>query len=215
MTEISIAGRSRELSPDRLPWEKQPFESFPAFQAFALYRDLGLARSLSKAAGILVETVPERKQDSVRKQMSDFSAKNRWVERAEQYDLHIDARMREQREGALAAQNRRYVAAAATASAALLRRLGDADADELAKMAKELDLEGMARALVNLQRVERLATGQTTEALGRGVFGINSSEAESIFRDLIELALPFVPEERQALYAQAVQAYISSGGKKL
>lgn len=218
MTGTSLAETRRDLAPDRLPWEKQPWESWPSFKAFALYRDLGLSRSLTKAAQLTVETMPERKRDTVRTQFSAWSGGHRWVERAEAYDLHVDARHREQREGEMGRQNRRYAAAAATVSSALLQRLGDQEPGvdgltDVQRLAKELDLEGITRALMAAQRVERLATGQSTAEIGKSAFGVTTSDAERIFADLVQIALPFILAERQPLYAQAVQAYIATGAR--
>lgn len=210
--------RQKQLDPARLPWEKQPWESPQAFRGFALYRDLGLTRSLTKAAQALVETMPTRTRETIRTQMSQWSGQHRWVERAEQYDLHVDARMREQREGQIGAMNRRYAAAAASVSGALLERIaapaGPDGRRPLQVLAEELDLEGIAKALVAAQKVEALANGQATALVGRSAFGITSADAERIFRDLVEIALPFIQQERQPLYAQAVQAYTKTGERQ-
>lgn len=206
----------RELQPDRRPWEKQPWESFKAFESFALYRDLGLARSLSKATQALIETVPARKAETVRTQMGGWSALNRWVERAEAYDLHVDARMLEQREGRVGRMNRRYEAAAATLSARALSAIAggtDENGDTVEPVSLDgMDAEALMRILVNAQKVERLATGQPTE-LVKGAFLISSADVEKIARDLTEGLMQFVAPERQPLAAQWVVAYASGGGQ--
>lgn len=204
----------RDLAPDRRPWEKQNWESFKAFNGFALYRDLGLARSLTKAAQAFIETATERKEESVRRQMGEWSSAYRWVERAEAYDMHVDERLREQREGRIGRQNRRYEAAAATLSGKLLRRISIDEFDGEAQPldVNDLDAESAARMLVNLQRVERIATGQPTE-LVKGAFLISSSDVERISRELVEGLMQFVPVERQPLAAQWVVSYAQSGGK--
>lgn len=206
--------RTKELDPQRRPWEKQSWETAPAFFAFSLYRDLGLARSLTKASQALIETQPDRKPESVRTQMGQWSAGHRWVERAEAYDMHLDERFREQREGRIARQNRRYEGAAAALSSALLARIAlnpDEIGEHRGQLVKplelnELDAEAVGRLLVNLQRVERLATGQATE-LAKGAFLISSGEVEKITRELVQGLMQFVPEERQPLAAQWVMSY--------
>lgn len=209
MNEIA---QRHELSPDRLPWVKQPWETLPAFHGFALYRDLGMAPSLTEAARLLHEAVPHRNVEAIRRQFAGWSSQNRWVERSEAYVMHIDQRMREQREGAIGRMNRRYAAAAATASAAALRAMENPE--RLQALADELDLEALVRTLAAGQKVEMLATGQAVAQIGRSAFGITHADAERIFRDLVELALPFMAADRQPLYAQAVQAYIQTGERQ-
>lgn len=205
----------RELDPSRRPWEKQPWESNPSYRAFALYRDLGLTRSLMKAATALSEDEGRvGKPESIKTQMAEWSSLGHWVARAEAYDMHVDERLREQREGRIGRQNRRYETASATLSSQLLRRIagGDTEAGLIALDVNELDAEGAARMLVNLQRVERIATGQPTE-LVKGAFLISSADVERISRDLYEGLMQFIPQERQPLAAQWVLSYAQGGGK--
>lgn len=73
----------------RQPYERQTDESDKAFEAFALYRDLGtnrttdaVARQLSKSLALIQR----------------WSAQYAWVERVAVYDAYIDAQARKQLE---------------------------------------------------------------------------------------------------------------------
>lgn len=58
-------------------WERQPNESAPAYEAFSLYRDMGLERSLRAVA---------EKLGKSRALIERWSAKHNWQERCRQYD---------------------------------------------------------------------------------------------------------------------------------
>jgi hypothetical protein len=216
MTKGKGVIRRHELDPTRRPWEKQPWETAPSFNAFAVYRDLGLTRSLIKAAQAIKEAYPERKgsAETIRSQLSDWSAAHLWQKRCDAYDLHVDARMREQREGRIDRQNRRYETAAASLSSGLLARIAlnpDEVGEHKGQLVRpvdlnELDAEAVARVLVSLQRIERLATGQPTE-LAKGAFLISSHDVERIVSEVATGLMQFVPEDRQPLAAQWIMAY--------
>jgi hypothetical protein len=67
------------------PWERQPAETPRRFAQFAVYRDAGRARTLRKTADALALNS---------RHVRAVAAANRWVERAEAYDRHLD-RLRE------------------------------------------------------------------------------------------------------------------------
>lgn len=75
-------------------YEQQPRESSPAFRAFAIYRDLGAARSLAAAYA----SYSGAKPGIAPGHWNAWSGKHRWVERAAAYDAHLDAELRRARE---------------------------------------------------------------------------------------------------------------------
>lgn len=63
------------------PYERQDGESKQSFEAFALYRDMGLARSLAKVGEELGKSTTL---------MERWSSKYEWVERCKAYDQEMD-----------------------------------------------------------------------------------------------------------------------------
>ena len=68
-----------EIEPEL--WERQPKESAPAFEAFAMYRDMGVNRSIRKAAQNLNKAVTT---------LAEWSSKHEWVKRAAAWDAEQD-----------------------------------------------------------------------------------------------------------------------------
>lgn len=197
--------------PERLPWERQKGETAAAFHNFALYRDLGPHRSLSKAA-----------LDSTRsvKTLKDQSAKYGWVERAEAYDDHVDARLREERETERIRLERTHFGAGAAILGVALRRLNGAPAgmsqngepiEPVERLdPNTLDAGDVARLLETGVRVQRISSGLPTD-LVKGATAVAASDVVRMANDLIEIASRFIDEERQARYYSELQAYLDSG----
>lgn len=75
-------------APDRDPWDRQPKETDQAWAAFVVYRDMGLQRTLWRAAEILGKPKPERV-------LEELSARLGWRFRVESWDRHQDAMRRD------------------------------------------------------------------------------------------------------------------------
>jgi hypothetical protein len=65
-------------------WEKQDFESSKQYKAFCIYRNMGTSRSLAKAAAKI------NTNKYYVKMLEQWSAKNKWVMRCEQYDVYME-----------------------------------------------------------------------------------------------------------------------------
>lgn len=74
---------------DKRPWERLPKESNQSFEAFMLYRDMGKKRSLAKVSNELGKS---------KALMDRWSSRDRWVERVQAYDDHMDRLELEQRD---------------------------------------------------------------------------------------------------------------------
>lgn len=74
------------------PWERQPGESAPAFEAFACYRDMGSTRSTANVG---------QEFGKSKRLMDRWCARWAWVARAEAWDADLDRR---EREAAIAAE---------------------------------------------------------------------------------------------------------------
>jgi len=81
-----------------LPYEQQPGESARAFRAFQIYRDLGPDRSLDKAYADYTANESATELPRSPGQWNRWSAAHNWVERALEYDAHLDAQKRKRRE---------------------------------------------------------------------------------------------------------------------
>lgn len=91
-------------------WERQPGEGARAFQAFAVYRDMGAERSTAKVARELGKT----------KAIVDrWSGDHEWVARAAAWDLELDRRAQAELADARVEAARRHAAIAARSLEAL------------------------------------------------------------------------------------------------
>ena len=85
-----------EIEPEL--WERQPNESAPAFEAFAMYRDMGVNRSIRKAAQNLNKAVTT---------LAEWSSKHEWVKRAAAWDAEQDRIARNELAAEMAATRKR------------------------------------------------------------------------------------------------------------
>lgn len=197
--------------PERLPWERRKGESAAAFHNFAVYRDLGPHRSLTKAAaanGKSVET------------LKDQSAKYSWVERAEAYDDDVDRRLREERETERIRLERTHFGAGAAILGVALRRINGAPAAVAADGTpiepverldpNSLDAGDVARLMETGVRVQRISSGLPTDLI-KGATAISATDAVRMASDLIEIAARYVPDDRQPRFYAELQAYLDSG----
>lgn len=189
-------------------WERLRGESRQAFANFAHFRNIGMDRSLAKAAEDLGKS-----PYTLRKQ----SAKYRWQERVEAYDDAFDRKMREEIESERMQVNRE--------GAALFRRLqvlagqrmiGDnSDPRNIVVPldANDLDARDVAAILETAWRGLRAATGQPTDYVA-GKFGISAEDLLRIVQGLYDIAERLVDPERRGRLALEFQSFIESGGRQ-
>lgn len=197
--------------PERLPWERQPKEPVSTFSAFALYRDLGPQRSLSKVAASMKRNLSALKEASVKWQ---------WVERADAYSDYVDARMREERENERARLERTDAGIAAALKGIVLRRVNGSPAavDQAGNPVEPveridpntLDAGDLARLSDVAVRIGRISAGLPTDFV-RGALNVTAHDASRVAGDIIEIAQKFIPEDRQPRFFSELQAYIDSG----
>lgn len=199
------------VRPDPLPWERQKGETRQAFNNFAYYRDLGPYRTLAKAAADL---------HKARQTLAEQSAKYGWDDRVTAYDDDYDRRRREERESERAQLERTERGVGAAMIAPVIARLRGRDAGvaqngEPVEPVEPLDPNNLAASdLASLAKtgfdIQRRALGMPTDLI-RGSLVVTPAEATKVFRDLIELSTPFVPEERQPRWFAEIEAYIEAG----
>lgn len=90
-------GRTKKPEPEN-EWEQLANESAEAYEAFALYRDMAYQTVNSKGETVYTDYVSAKRSvrtvcqllDKSLTLISRWSAKYRWVERAQAYDKYID-----------------------------------------------------------------------------------------------------------------------------
>ena len=127
---------------ERQEWERQPRETPQAFEAFAIYRDLGSARSVRKVGAQLGKTETL---------MSRWSSRWHWVRRARAYDEHLQAIALVDRDEDIRRAREQNLELARVAKAKVVARLNALRTDEiqvgqlanLVKMCVELELNSL------------------------------------------------------------------------
>lgn len=130
------------MAKNNEPWERQEGESAKAFEAFCVYRDMGLNRSIRKVAEEL------SKSETL---MARWSGNYNWVERATQWDSEQDRAVRQQQLDDIKKMRKRHADLAQSMlikAARALQRLPD---DEI----KASDVSRMVETASKLERISR------------------------------------------------------------
>lgn len=139
---------------DLLPWEKRPDESGKAWNAFVIYRDMGLKRSLR---GLIAR---EDVSTNDLKQVGQWSSKYGWVARVAAWDAEQD------RQFALKMQEARVEAA--TRNLAVARNAITLASKRIVEMVNEdvkLSAADTTRLLDTATKLERMVLGEPTEVV--------------------------------------------------
>lgn len=137
------------------PWERNPRESQPAWEAFCTYRDMGQERSVRRAARSLHKSLTV---------VGGWSSRWRWPDRCAAWDSEQDRVRRDASLKAITEMARRHASLAVGLQVKLAERLKGINAMELTPrdLATWLDLA---------VKVERLSLGEPTEIAAREVSG--------------------------------------------
>lgn len=130
-------------------WEKQKGESRKAFQAFAIYRDMGMARSYTAVAQEL-----QKSGTLIRRWAGRWS----WEQRVDAYDAHIDEQARKKHEAERVAMSERQYR--------LARAMSTRVAESMQSMIDKKEVlthSDIPRWLDTAVRIERLVMGEVTE----------------------------------------------------
>lgn len=130
------------------PWERQASESSQAFEAFAVYRDLGLARSVTKVA---------RELDKSRALVGRWSRQFAWVMRATAYDREQDRLFLAEQAQARREIARRHAKLAQAVQSKAVARLQTLDP-------RELTPSELLRYIQVAAEIERRAVGEAPTA---------------------------------------------------
>lgn len=147
--------RRKPVEPEIRPWDRQPNESGPAFEAFVIYRDMGPARSLTK--------VVERLHKS-QTLLGGWSRTQDWVERARLWDVYVDQLAQDAIVSEVIDMRRRHAA---------VSKLGIQKVFEKFKtiMGADLPLAVAIRLLEVAARVERESRGLPGATIGAQIGG--------------------------------------------
>lgn len=194
----------KKIELDQQPvWDIQFDETAKAYNAFALYRDLLDRRSLSKVASKLGVS---------QQALVKWSVPNRWVERAEAYDLYLDRKWREARETEIGRMARTEATLGrALVSGALRRAVGHIDPNDPTKSVDSLNWNELsAGEVAHLARVgvdiSRISTNRAT-SLVKGALMIHAREYEEDMTLLTQALFVYIPDERKPAAAEWVRAF--------
>lgn len=137
------------------PWEPIKGESSKAYEAFAIYRDMGIERGIRKVAKEL------GKSETL---MARWSGQHKWVERAAAWDAEQDRVVREQQLLDIKNMRKRHAGLAEAMlikAAKALKRIPD---DEI----KASDISRMVETASKLERISRGDVGDVIEERSNG-----------------------------------------------
>jgi hypothetical protein len=129
------------------PWERRQGEGARAFEAFAMYRDMGTERSLAKVGVNLGKSV---------KLMERWSATHRWVARAAAWEDEKDRRVREELTKGVTAMRKTHAAIAEQMLIKAMKALQGLPPDEMTP-------RDIATLVDVAAKLERLSRGEATE----------------------------------------------------
>ena len=135
----------------RMAWEKKPAETAVAFQAFAVYRDMGLGiRSNAKVAEELGKSVTL---------INRWSSRWEWVDRVDEYDQFLDKEFRDRHQKELYEARDRHANLARLFQTKFLERLMDVPSSQIPmtqmasilKVATEVELRALGEATLKTE----------------------------------------------------------------
>lgn len=132
------------------PWERQKGETARAFEAFAVYRDMGPSRSINKTAQAL---------DKNRTTIGEWSAKYEWVKRVAAWDAEQDRIARQKNTEEIKKMRKRHTDLASAMLVKAARALQRIPDDEI----KAADVSRMVETASKLERISRGDAGEVVE----------------------------------------------------
>lgn len=182
------------------PWARQEGETDKAFEAFAVYRDLGPARSIALAAKSL---------GKARVTLERWSTKNGWSDRVSAWDDESD-RLSRERNLIERQEARRKMLDSHAKGGSELHAIGQQVLDQYKGKDGEQRIAGLtiadaARIMEIGSKMERLARGETTER-------VELREALAWVERFVDLALMYLPLESHEAFLAEVETKLGVGG---
>lgn len=191
-----------DLVVHRPIYERMPGETTAQWEAFLVYRDLGVSRSLSAVASEL------GKLD--RRRLEKWSSRLNWVNRIAAYEIEQEKLDREANRQARNRMLERQQALGAVGVATALKRLhghgkpGDDDYVE-ALDPNELDAGETIRMAEVFSKIERAAWGEPSDLVGRAL-KIGPDEVLRVVSQIVDCAMRYVPKEMHDSFIREIQA---------
>lgn len=132
------------------PWERQKGETARAFEAFAVYRDMGPGRSINKTAQALHKN---------RTTIGEWSSKYEWVKRVSAWDAEQDRIARQKNTEEIKKMRKRHTDLASAMLVKAARALQRIPEDEI----KAADVSRMVETASKLERISRGDAGEIIE----------------------------------------------------
>lgn len=132
------------------PWERQENESAKAYQAFSIYRDMGVERSLAKVGGELGKST---------KMMEKWSKAHNWVKRVEAWDIEQDRLLRIELSKTIGKMRKKHAEIANVMLNRAMKALQKLPIEEM----KPQDISRFVDSATKLERISRGDVGEVIE----------------------------------------------------
>jgi len=149
---MSITGKLQDL-PE--PWERQLGEGAKPFEAFKIYRDMGVGKR-----GIRKVVQELNKSHTL---IARWSTEHAWVERVNQYDAHLDKLQLEKEEKERKEMSELHIKTARSMLSKALTGLQAIPANEM----KAADITKMIEVATKLERLSRGESTESVETFGK------------------------------------------------
>jgi hypothetical protein len=187
------------------PWERMRGETFKAFEAFVIYRDLGPARSVEAVKDVLQAGGTPKGVSLLYRWSTGWD----WRERAEAWDDYADARKRERDEiervesrKRLADEHMKLAKMGRLVAERWLQEFGTPDKPG-ARAVATLTGQEITRFMQVCVQIERMGAGATTDRL-------QYRDVQKVVDALIELALRYVPDDAQDAFLADLDEMVGS-----
>ena len=138
---------------DRQPWDQRDTDTSHSYRAFLVYRDLGVKRSLRRAAEVFYELDDVQEGHTKLRQMKHWSTNHQWRIRVNAWDVHLQRIDEDEQVQAAHDMHRRHAAIATLALQKAAERLKQLNPETLTARDAITYLEAAVR-------VERQARGE-------------------------------------------------------
>lgn len=139
-------------------WERQQRETPSAFAAFCVYRDMGLTRTLRKAAKEYYENKGRKYTNAKQRQFQEWSAKYLWTLRSVAYDNELDRQRRLENREAINEMAERHAKVAIHMQSKAMSRLRDLNPEEMS-------VSELRNFLKDAVEIERKSRGEPSEII--------------------------------------------------